>query len=131
MHGTPFSFDGNSFCDYIVCTMPNYKPTLGVITMAANEIEHDLELKRILWACYQYWHAESLPPDERTICYKWVLGTYENRFRTKFHQSGLRRLTKLRFLKQDDTSRGGHRRYYKIVDPGRVSDLLSKWNLKK
>jgi len=97
--------------------------------MGANDIEVDLELQRILWACLQYWHGESLPPHDRIICYKWVLGTYENRFGTEFHQSGLRRLTKLGFLKQDDTSRGGHRRYYKIVDPDRVAGLLSNWNL--
>lgn len=97
--------------------------------MGANEIEEDLELKRILWACYKYWQGESSPPDERNICYKWVLGAYENRFRTKFHQSRLRRLAKLRFLKQDDTSRVGHRRYYKIIDPNRVGELLSKWKL--
>lgn len=97
--------------------------------MGANEIEEDLELQRILWACYKYWQGESSPPDERDICYKWVLGTYENRFRTKFHQSRLRRLAKLRFLKQDDTSRTGHRCYYKIIDPNRVGELLSKWNL--
>ena len=97
--------------------------------MGANEIQEDLELQRILWACYKYWQGESLRPDERSICYKWVLGTYENRFRTKFHQSRLRRLAELRFLKQDDTSRAGHRRYYKIIDPNRVSELLSKWNL--
>lgn len=97
--------------------------------MAANEIGDDVELQQILWACYEYWQAESLPPHERIICYNWVLRPYEDRFGTKFHQSGLRRLTKLRFLKKDDTSRGGHRRYYKIVDPNRVRDLLRKWNL--
>lgn len=97
--------------------------------MGPNEIEDDLELQRILWACYKYWDGESLPPQERIICYSWVLGPYEDRFGTKFHQSGLRRLTKLRFLEKDDTSRGGHRRYYKIVDPDRVGDLLRKWNL--
>ena len=97
--------------------------------MGANEIGDDVELQQILWACYEYWQAESLPAHERIICYNWVLGLYEDRFGTKFHQSGLRRLTKLRFLKKDDTSRGGHRRYYKIVDPNRVRDLLRKWNL--
>jgi hypothetical protein len=97
--------------------------------MEANEIEDDVELQRVLWACYKYWHDESLPPYERIICYNWVLGPYENRFGTKFHQSGLRRLTKLGFLKQDHASRGGHRRYYKIVDPNRVADLLRKWIL--
>ena len=97
--------------------------------MEVNEIEEDLELQRILWACYKYWQSESSPTEERGICYKWVLGTYEDRFHTKFHQYRLRRLAKLGFLKQDDTSRAGNRRYYKIIDPDRVSELLRKWNL--
>ena len=97
--------------------------------MRANEIENDLELQRVLWACHKYWQSESLPPHERAICYSWVLRLYEDRFATKFHQSRLRRLTKLGFLEQDDTSRGGHRRYYKITDPNRVDNLLRKWDL--
>jgi hypothetical protein len=97
--------------------------------MTANEIESDLELQRVLWACYKYWQGEPSLPHERVICYNWVLGLYEDRFDAKFHQSKLLLLTKLGFLKQDDTSRGGHRRYYKIIDPDRVDDLLRKWNL--
>lgn len=97
--------------------------------MGADGIEDDVELQRILWACYEYWHAESLPHHERIICYNWILGPYKDRFGTTFHQSGLRRLTKLGFLKQDQTSRGGHRRYYKIADPDRLGELLRKWNL--
>ncbi|MFB0521206.1 MAG: hypothetical protein ACETWD_07245 [Desulfatiglandales bacterium] len=98
--------------------------------MRANEIENDLELQRVLWACYKYWQGEkSLPPDRRIICYSWVIGPYENRFGTKFHQSRLGRLAKLGFLKKGDTARSGHRRYYKIADPDRVDDLLRKWDL--
>jgi hypothetical protein len=98
--------------------------------MRATEIENDPELQRVLWACYQYWQGEeALPPHERTICYKWALDLYESKFGTKFHQSKLRLLAKLGFLKHDDTSRGGHRRYYKIMDPNQVDNLLRKWNL--
>ena len=97
--------------------------------MRVNEIENDPELQRVLWACYKYWQGESLPPHKRAICYSWVRRLYENRFGTKFHQSRLRRLAKLGFLKQDVASRGGNRRYYKIIDPDRVDDLLRKWNL--
>ena len=100
-----------------------------VIIMKVNEIENDLELQRVLWACYKYWQSESLPPHKRAICYSWVIGPYEDRFGTRFHQSRLRRLTKLGFLERDVASRGGSRRYYKIVDPNRVDDLLQKWDL--
>jgi hypothetical protein len=98
--------------------------------MKANEIENAPELQQVRWACYQYWQGEELlPPHKRVIWYKWVLGPYKDRFGTKFHQSKLRLLAKLGFLKQDDALRSGHRRYYKIVDPNRVDDLLRKWDL--
>jgi hypothetical protein len=101
---------------------------IGVKTMTANEIENNPELQRVLWACYKYWQGESLPPDERAICYSWVVRTYEERFGTRFHHSRLRDLAKLGFLNQDDDSRSGHRRYYKIVEPNLVNDLLNRWN---
>lgn len=94
-----------------------------------DELEKDSELQQVLWACYEYWQGETSLPHERAICYSWVVGVYEGRFGTKFHQSKLRRLVKLGFLKEDDTSRGGHRRYYKIVEPDQVAGLLRKWNL--
>ncbi|MCH7557269.1 MAG: hypothetical protein IIB56_07400, partial [Planctomycetes bacterium] len=33
MHGTPFSFDGNSFCGYIVLIMTDYKRTFEVLIL--------------------------------------------------------------------------------------------------
>ena len=97
--------------------------------MSVNEIENDLELQRVLWACYEYWKNEPLPVSKRAICYSWIVKRYEKRFGTRFHQSRLRRLAELGFLvPEDDPSRGGHRRYYKISDPNRVYELLRKWN---
>jgi len=96
--------------------------------MRVDELEKDSELQQVLWACYEYWQSETSRPHEKTICYSWVVRVYEDRFGTKFHHSKLRHLAKLGFLKEDDTSRGGHRRYYKIVEPDRVANLLRKWN---
>lgn len=96
--------------------------------MRTEGIENNHELQQVLWACYRYWQNEALPPPERTICYSWVLRLHEERFGTRFHQSSLRRLAELGFLKQDDASRSGHRRYYRIMDPHGVEDLLRKWN---
>jgi hypothetical protein len=96
----------------------------------ADRIENNTELQQVLWACYKYWQSEeSSPPDERVVCYKWVLRVYEDRFGSKFHQSKLRRLVTLGFLERDDTSRREHRRYYKVIDPDRVEILLTKWDL--
>lgn len=95
-----------------------------------DEVDNDLELQQVLWACYQYWQGEeALPPQERVICYKCVLGPYEDRFGTKFHQSKLLLLTRFGFLRPDYNSRGEDGRYYKITDPNRVNDLLRKWDL--
>lgn len=97
--------------------------------MISNELENDQELQRVLWACYKYWRGESLPPHKRIICYSWVASLYEERFGTKFHQSKLARLAKLGLLEKDYLSRHGQRRYYTIVDPDRVDDLLWRWGL--
>lgn len=97
--------------------------------MRVDELEKDSELQQVLWACYEYGQGEKPRPLERVICYSWVVRIYEDRFGTKFHHSKLRRLAKLGFLKKDDTSRGGRRRYYKMVEPGHVADLLRKWNM--
>lgn len=97
--------------------------------MEVNRIENDPELQRVLWACYKYWQSETLPPDKRAICYSWVVRLCQDRFGTRFHQSKLRRLAKLGFLQEDDASRSGHRRYYKMIDPDRVAELLQDWTL--
>ena len=96
--------------------------------MNAQTIMLDPELQRVLWACYEYWKTEPLPPEDRLICYKWVATLYTRHFGRGFHQSCLRRLAELGFLAQEDTSRGGHRRYYRLVDPSRVAQLLREWN---
>lgn len=101
----------------------------GVAAMRVDEIESNVELQQVLWACYKYWQSESLPPHERVICYSWVVKLYEGKFGTNFHQSKLRRLSRLGFLQPSDVSRGGNRRYYKIVDPDKVARLLEKWRL--
>jgi hypothetical protein len=97
--------------------------------MIYNEIEKDSELQGVLWACYHY--CSTAPPSGQRweICYSWVLRQYKNRFGRQFHQSRLRRLSKLGFLSAQDTSRGGRRRYYNLVDPDRIAILLKKWNL--
>ncbi len=97
--------------------------------MIASDIEKDVELQRVLWSCYEYWCSEPLPADQRVVCYSWVIGPYEKAFRTQFHHSRLYRLTKLGFLRQADTSRGGNRRYYTLINPERIAGLLRKWNL--
>jgi hypothetical protein len=56
-----------------------------------------------------------------------VSGTYRRMFGGEFHPAKLYRLTKLGFLTQDDTSRGGHRRYYRITNPALVEALVKKW----
>src|SRR5262249_45820475 len=86
--------------------------------------ENDLELLRVLQACYENWSRESVPPEQRAVCHSWVAGPYEKLFGSTFHQGRFRTLARMGFLKEDYTSRGGHRRYYTIPDPGRVAELV-------
>lgn len=97
--------------------------------MQTDEIENNPELQQVLWACYQYWRTEAAPPHERVICYKWVLGPYKNRFGKRFHNLKLHRLSELGFLEKEETARTGHRRYYRLADPEKISNLLGKWQL--
>ncbi len=95
--------------------------------MKSADLDRDSELQRVLLACYEYWQNEPLPTNDRFVCYSWVIGIYQRMFGGWFHQAKLYQLTKLGFLKQDDTSRSGHRRYYKIVNPGLVEGLAKQW----
>jgi hypothetical protein len=94
-----------------------------------QEVEVAPELQRILWACLAYWDAETLAPEERLICYSWVVRPHLERFRETFHQSKLEELARLGLLEKADTSRGGNRRYYRIVEPAQVRGLVQEWNL--
>jgi restriction system protein len=86
--------------------------------------DEDPELLQILQACYECWSRESVPPDQRAVCHSWIAGPYEKLFGKTFHQGRLRKLARLGLLKEDYTTRGGHRRYYKIQDPARVAELI-------
>jgi hypothetical protein len=37
--------------------------------METKGIPNNLELQRILSACYDYWQTEPLPPEKRAVCY--------------------------------------------------------------
>lgn len=96
----------------------------------SNKILNDPELQRVLWACLDYCTAETCAPIEPIICYKWVARRYQARFGGTFHQSRLADLERLGVLAKDgDTSRGGDRRYYRILDPGALAELLRGFSL--
>jgi len=97
--------------------------------MKPPAVEVGAELRGVLWACYEYWRNETLPCSRRSICYKWVLPLYGQRFGGRFHQSRLARLAKLGFLRPDQQSRAGHRRYYTLADPKHVCRLLEQWQM--
>src|SRR2546429_2571 len=96
----------------------------------SNRILNDAELQRVLVACFDYCSTETCAPTQPIICYKWVARCYEARFAGTFHQSRLAELERLGVLAKDgDTSRGGHRRYYRILDRAGLAELLKSLNL--
>jgi hypothetical protein len=97
--------------------------------MTLRDIENDIALQRVLWAAFNYWNNEELPAGERAICYNWVLGPHKERFHTTFHHSRLLQLEKLGLLQKAELSRGGGRRYYRIIDAKRIESLLRAWRL--
>lgn len=97
--------------------------------MNEQALQTDTELQRVLWACSDYWRRGTSPPDQRMICHYWVIDPYGDRFGGTFHQGCLRRLANLGFLRQLHTVRGGGRRYYALVNPERIVELLTAWGL--
>jgi hypothetical protein len=97
--------------------------------MGEQVMKSDLQLQQVLWACYDAWRGESVPEPERTVCYSGVVILHLNRFGHMFHHTLMTRLANFGFLVPGDTSRRGHRRFYKLADPVRARELLSQWGL--
>ncbi len=78
--------------------------------------ELDPELKRVFLACLDYGKTQDTP--QPVICYSSVARRHEAMFGGTFHPSRLHQLERLGVLAKDgDTSRGGGRRYYRIIAP--------------
>jgi len=92
--------------------------------MVDNIKKLDHKLKKVLWACNKYWQSVDIAPNDKAICFSWVVEVYRDCFGESFHQSALIKLTKLGFLKQLETSRSGRRRYYRIVNPQNPSTIF-------
>jgi hypothetical protein len=97
--------------------------------MAFGEHPMNQELQRVLWACYHHWQNSPVEPANRLLCYTWVVYDHEQRFGVGFHQSRLQRLEKLGFLRQGYSVRGGSRRYYTLVDPTQIGQLVQNLQL--
>src|SRR5262245_33232475 len=98
--------------------------------MLAQSFFLDQELRRILWVCLDIWKNQTADPEAREICYRWVSAKYQEKFGGSFHQSKLRKLAELGFLKEGDLVRAGTRRYYTILDPGQLEHMLLEWGMR-
>src|SRR5438270_13489612 len=79
-----------------------------------------VEHRQVLWACCECWKCHTSAPQDREVCYSWLIDRYVQRFGRAFHQSVLSELADMGFLNRGDTVRGGARRYYTIPDPAKV-----------
>jgi len=93
--------------------------------MGANEPVIDSEIERVLMICHEYWSTEPVPVPDRVICYKWISRPYEARFGAKLTRAAFDRVARSGFLEKADTSRGGHRRYYRVTKPTELAHIVA------
>jgi len=74
---------------------------------------------RLLEVCYGYPRGES-----GTFCGEWIMNACEQQG-VPFHQGWLTKLANVGLLAKDDSSRRGHRRYYRLKDADLVRDVLT------
>jgi hypothetical protein len=70
-----------------------------------------------------------MPTEGQEICYTWVSSHHQRRFGGDCMPPQLRQLADLGYLRRGDLAQGGSRRYYSLVDPQRVSQLLGEWGM--
>jgi hypothetical protein len=83
------------------------------------------ELRQVLRAAYECWHSSPNPPDQRSLCFEWIVVDYQRLFGGMFHQVRLRQLADLGLLVPGDLTRAGARRYYTMPDPLLVYQILT------
>ena len=74
---------------------------------------------RLLEVCFGYPRGES-----RTFCGEWIMNACEQQG-VPFHQGWLTKLANVGLLVKDDSSRRGHRRYYRVEDAELVRVVLT------
>jgi hypothetical protein len=74
---------------------------------------------RLLEVCYGYPKGES-----GIFCGEWIMSACEQQG-VPFHQGWLTKLANVGLLVKDDSSRRGHRRYYRLKDAELVRDVLA------
>ena len=73
---------------------------------------------RLLEVCYEYPKGES-----GTFCGEWIMSACQKQG-VPFHQGWLTKLANIGLLMKDDSSRRGHRRYYRLRDAELVKEVL-------
>lgn len=91
----------------------NLQPSISVIleNLTADHL-------RLLEVCLQYPKGES-----GSFCGEWIMHACQKQH-IPFHQAWLTKLANVGLLVKEDTSRGGHRRYYHIKDETLVREVL-------
>ena len=93
----------------------NLQPSIQVIL---ERLTHDH--LRLLEVCLNYPKGEY-----RSFCGEWIMQACQQQG-VPFHQAWLTKLANVGVLVKEDTSRGGHRRYYHLADVGLVQQVLDR-----
>lgn len=75
---------------------------------------------RLLEVCLNHPKGEC-----RSFCGEWIMHACEQQG-VPFHQAWLTKLANVGLLVKEDTSRGGHRRYYHLADAVLVQQVLDR-----
>lgn len=74
----------------------------------------NLEAQQAYSVCLDYSDSEQLPLADRAVCFKWINRAYKDKFGAALPRARFEELVRLGLLTRLDTSRGGHRRYYRV-----------------
>ena len=76
-------------------------------------IELTEELRDVLSECHAF--LKSVDSTTQRVCFEWISRSFRHRHGRDIHPERLAQLARLGFLEKENATRGGARRYYRVV----------------